>query len=112
MFCHLIKYPLLLQQLIWMTHLRYPSFVHHNYLVVIRHRVQSVRNCYDRCVLEVPLYALLDQGVGFEVDVGCGFVQHQKTVLSQHGPCQAQKLLFSNRKYFRRVRQTLIQLVR
>jgi len=50
----------------------------------------------DCAVLESRIYQLVDFLLGNNVDVGRGFVQNDDFVLSEDGPANADKLLFTH----------------
>jgi hypothetical protein len=66
--------------------------IHHQHLIRVHDRVQSVCYGQDGAVFEVFTYRGLDQSVSRRIHIGSRFVQNQNSVVPDDGPSQTDQL--------------------
>jgi hypothetical protein len=93
---HLEEGSLLLDQLKGGAHFDYSPLLHHDNIVVVGDRIESMGDRDDSCVLELLLDYRLDEVVGLHVHVGSGLIQHNELVSTEQSTCQAQELLLAH----------------
>lgn len=59
------------------------------HLVTLNDRIQSMRNCDHRRLLELSLDQGLNLLLSDQINVGCGFIKDNDPILSQNGSADA-----------------------
>ena len=93
---HLPELSFFIDQLPRFTLLNDLPTLHHNHLVIVCNRVQSVGYRYHGCFCKFFPNYLLNEGISLHVHIRSGLVQNQKLVFSEESSCQAKKLPLVN----------------
>ena len=108
---HIRKDSICLKQVIGRPHFDDAAAVHHDHLVVISYRVESVRNRNHRRPRELLLDDPLDDRIRPHVHVGRRLVQHQDVVAPQQRPRETQQLLLAHRERLGAVGEVRVESV-